>query len=82
VPVSRRSLRPVSGWPAPPLRCSSRAMISSRCSVVRSPVDAGRDAADRRGCAMMIGMTVSSDVHERPTGDAIKIWFKFVPREG
>ncbi len=31
---------------------------------------------------MMIGMTAPSDVHEQPAGDAIKIWFNFVPREG
>lgn len=30
----------------------------------------------------MTGMTESADVHERPTGEAIKVWFTFVPREG
>ncbi|MGI5176339.1 DUF4265 domain-containing protein [Dactylosporangium sp. CA-152071] len=30
----------------------------------------------------MSGVTTDSVPHERPVGDAIKIWFKFVPREG
>ena len=25
---------------------------------------------------------MAPDMHERPAGDAVKIWFKFVPREG
>jgi hypothetical protein len=29
----------------------------------------------------MLGVT-ASDLHERPPGDLIKVWFKFVPREG
>jgi hypothetical protein len=28
------------------------------------------------------GVTTAPDLHERPPGAAIKIWFKFVPREG
>ncbi|GAB1644299.1 hypothetical protein KRMM14A1259_47220 [Krasilnikovia sp. MM14-A1259] len=28
----------------------------------------------------MVGVT-ASDLHERPAGDLIKVWFKFVPRE-
>jgi hypothetical protein len=31
---------------------------------------------------MMAAVTTAPEVHERPFGDAIKVWFKFEPREG
>jgi hypothetical protein len=31
---------------------------------------------------MIVAVTTSPEMHERPTGDAIKVWFKFVPRAG
>lgn len=31
---------------------------------------------------IMSGMTAASDGHERPAGEPIKVWFRFVPRDG